>query len=87
MTKGAVPLKAYQDIPAFKLYLVDVGLLAAMTDLDAKTLLKGLKHFVAGNELPFGVRTSMSDYRRQEKLINLPLYALSQLWEVCDAFN
>ena len=25
--------------------------------------------------------------RRQEKLINLPLYALSQLWEVCDAFN
>ena len=38
-------------------------------------------------ELPFGVRTSMSDYRRQEKLINLPLYALSQLWEVCDAFN
>ena len=48
---------------------------------------KSLKHFVAGNELPFGVRTSMSDYRRQEKLINLPLYALSQLWEVCDAFN
>ena len=48
---------------------------------------KRLKHFVAGNELPFGVRTSMSDYRRQEKLINLPLYALSQLWEVCDAFN
>ena len=41
VTKGAVPLKAYQDIPAFKLYLVDVGLLAAMTDLDAKTLLKG----------------------------------------------
>ena len=48
---------------------------------------KSLKHFVAGNELPFGVRTSMSDYRRQEKLINLPLYALSQLWEVCDEFN
>ena len=48
---------------------------------------KSLKHFVAGNELPFGVRTSHVDYRRQEKLINLPLYALSQLWEVCDAFN
>ena len=42
---------------------------------------KSLKHFVAVNELPFGVRTSMSDYRRQEKLINLPLYALSQLWD------
>ena len=41
VTKGAVPLKAYQDIPAFNCNLVDVGLLAAMTDLDAKTLLKG----------------------------------------------
>lgn len=151
VTKGGIPLKAYRDIPAFKLYLVDVGLLAAMTDLDAKTLLKGsyiftefkgalteqyvcqqiaaelgtdayywsaenssgevdfvlqhsgrviplevkaeeslmaksLKFFVANNGLPFGVRTSMSDFRRQEKLINLPLYAISQLWEVCDEF-
>ena len=41
---------------------------------------KSLKYFVASNGLPFGVRTSMSDYRRQDKLINLPLYALSQLW-------
>jgi len=151
VTKGGIPLKAYQDIPAFKLYLVDVGLLAAMTDLDAKTLLKGnaifaefkgalteqyicqqiaaelgttpyywsaenssgevdfvlqhsgnviplevkaeenlmaksLKSFVASNDLPFGVRTSMSDFRNQEKLINLPLYAISQLWDVCDEF-
>ena len=151
VTKGGIPLKAYRDIPAFKLYLVDVGLLAAMTDLDAKTLLNGsyiftefkgalteqyvcqqiaaelgtdayywsaenssgevdfvlqhsgrviplevkaeenlkaksLKFFVANNGLPFGVRTSMSDFRRQEKLINLPLYAISQLWEVCDEF-
>ncbi|MCD8097505.1 MAG: ATP-binding protein [Lachnospiraceae bacterium] len=148
--RGAVPLKAYQDIPAFKLYLVDVGLLGAMGDLDARTLLKGndifaefkgalteqyvcqqilaqldtvpyywsadsssgevdfvlqhegniiplevkaeenlnaksLKNFVAVNHLPFGVRTSMSDFRRQEKLINLPLYAISALWEVCRA--
>lgn len=151
VTKGGIPLKAYRDIPAFKLYLVDVGLLAAMTDLDAKTLLKGnaiftefkgalteqyvcqqiaseletesyywsaenssgevdfvlqhsgkviplevkaeenlmaksLKFFVANNGLPFGVRTSMSNFRQQEKLINLPLYAISQLWEVCDEF-
>ena len=151
VTKGGIPLKAYRDIPAFKLYLVDVGLLAAMTDLDTKTLLKGnaiftefkgalteqyicqqiaaeleteayywsaenssgevdfilqhggkviplevkaeenlmaksLKFFVANNDLPFGVRTSMSDFRKQEKLLNLPLYAISQLWEVCDEF-
>lgn len=151
VTKGGIPLKAYQELSAFKLYLVDVGLLAAMTDLDAKTLLKGnaiftefkgalteqyvcqqltaelattpyywsaenssgevdfvlqhsgnviplevkaeenlmaksLKSFVSGNKLAFGVRTSMSDYRKQEKLINLPLYAISQLWAVCDNY-
>ena len=33
VTKGAVPLKAYQDIPAFKLYLVDVGLLRLLAQL------------------------------------------------------
>ena len=151
VTKGGIPLKAYRDIPAFKLYMVDVGLLAAMTDLDAKTLLKGnsiftefkgalteqyvcqqiaaelgiepyywsaenssgevdfvlqysgkviplevkaeenlmaksLKFFVANNGLSFGVRTSMSDFRKQEKLLNLPLYAISRLREVCDEF-
>ena len=50
-------------------------------------LAKRLNFFVSNNELPFGVRSSMSDYRKQDKLINLPLYAISQLWEVCDAFN
>ncbi len=41
ITKPAIPLKAYEDVSAFKLYLVDVGLLAAMGDIDAKTLLEG----------------------------------------------
>jgi predicted AAA+ superfamily ATPase len=41
ITKPAIPLKAYEDFGAFKLFLVDVGLLAAMTDLDARTLLEG----------------------------------------------
>ncbi|MCI8295959.1 MAG: ATP-binding protein [Lachnospiraceae bacterium] len=150
VTKGGIPLRAYRDIPAFKLYLVDVGLLAAMTDLDARTLLSGnaiftefkgalteqyvcqqllaeldrmpyywsagastgevdfvlqhsgqviplevkaeenlnaksLKSFVDTYQLRYGVRTSMSDYRRQEKLVNLPLYAISRLLEVCDS--
>lgn len=147
--KGSVPLKAYQDLNAFKLYLADVGLLAAAADLDARTLLNGndiftefkgalteqyvcqqiiselsaipyywsaesssgevdfvlqhkgmiipvevkaeenlnaksLKNFVNANHLPFGIRTSMSDYREQEHLINLPLYAVSALWSVCE---
>ncbi|MEC4630724.1 DUF4143 domain-containing protein, partial [Bacillus safensis] len=32
---------AYQDFNAFKLYLLDVGLLGAMADLDSKTILEG----------------------------------------------
>jgi predicted AAA+ superfamily ATPase len=36
-----LPLKAYQNLSAFKIYLVDVGLLCAMTDLSARTLLEG----------------------------------------------
>lgn len=44
--KGGIPLKAYQDLHSFKLYMLDVGLLAAMTELDAKTILDGNKIFV-----------------------------------------
>jgi hypothetical protein len=147
VTKSGIPLKAYQDLAAFKLYMVDVGLLAAMADLDAKTLLQGndifsefkgalteqyvcqqmlselettpyywsasdsrgeidfivqhngsvipievkaeenlnaksLKAFISKYDLPMSVRTSMSDYRRQDKMINLPLYAISELYAV-----
>lgn len=151
VTKGAFPLKAYAELASFKLYFVDVGLLAAMADIDAKTLLKGnsiftefkgalteqyvcqqivaelgrtpyywsaeksngevdfvlqhngqviplevkaeenlqaksLKSFVSANGLGFGVRTSMSDHRTEEKLLNLPLYAVSTMLEECDDF-
>lgn len=34
-----IPLSAYADITAFKIYLVDVGLLGAMSHLSAKTIL------------------------------------------------
>jgi predicted AAA+ superfamily ATPase len=34
-----IPLSAYADINAFKIYLVDVGLLGAMSHLSAKTIL------------------------------------------------
>lgn len=36
-----IPLSAYQDFNAFKLYMLDVGLLAAMANLDSKTILEG----------------------------------------------
>ena len=41
VTTSKVPLSAYQDFNAFKLYLLDVGLLSAMSGIDAKTLLEG----------------------------------------------
>jgi Predicted ATPase (AAA+ superfamily) len=41
VTKAAVPLVAYQDFSAFKLYHNDLGLLGAMSKLKAKTLVEG----------------------------------------------
>ncbi|NGM67375.1 ATP-binding protein [Sphingobacterium sp. SGR-19] len=41
VTKPGIPLKAYEDFNSFKIFLVDVGLLGAMTDLDVRTLLEG----------------------------------------------
>ena len=45
VTKPDLPLKAYADFSAFKLFMVDVGLMAAMAKLDAKVLLKGSEIF------------------------------------------
>ena len=40
-----MPLKAYEDVSAYKLFLLDVGLLGAMTDLDSRSLLENDKLF------------------------------------------
>ncbi len=141
--KPAVPLKAYVDFSAFKIYLLDVGLLGAMSDLDARTILEGSQLFtefkgalteqyvyqqiiaeteytpyyfsanshteidflvqkegsVAPVEVkaeenvkakslqaycrkyqpPYAVRTSMTDYREEDWMVNLPLYAIENL--------
>ena len=37
--KPDFPLRAYQDFSAFKLFIVDVGLLGAMSGLNARTIL------------------------------------------------
>jgi predicted AAA+ superfamily ATPase len=144
VSKPALPLKAYEDFSAFKLFLVDVGLLAAMGNLDAGTLLDGygvfeefkgalteqyvlqqlitipdmnIHYWSAENaraEIDFlvqfdasiapievkaeenlqskslrvfyqkynpkiSVRTSMSDFRKEDWLTSLPLYAISEL--------
>jgi uncharacterized protein len=41
VNKAGLPLKAYQDLKAFKLYALDVGLLGALSGLDEKALLEG----------------------------------------------
>jgi len=41
VTKPGMPLKVYEDLRSFKLFALDVGLLGAMTAIDAKTLLGG----------------------------------------------
>lgn len=147
VTKPALPLKAYEDRSAFKLFLVDIGLLSAMGDIDSGTLLersaiftefkgalteqyvfqqlKGSNDFVIyywsaerstaevdfviqlGNRIipvevkaeenlqakslkvfrekfnpGISVRTSMSDLRLQDQLMNLPLYAVSQMGKI-----
>lgn len=46
VSKPAVPLKAYIDFAAFKLFLLDVGLLGAMSELDAESILEGSDIFV-----------------------------------------
>jgi predicted AAA+ superfamily ATPase len=148
-TKPAIPLKGYEDQSAFKMYLVDVGLLAAMGDIDAKTLLggntiftefkgslteqyvlqqlkssdnyviyywsaerstaevdfiiqyngfvvpvevkaeenlqaKSLKVYMEKFSPAISIRTSMSDFRKQDWLLNLPLYAISELTGLFD---
>ncbi len=139
-----LPLKAYEDLKSFKLFLLDVGLLSCMVRLKQSTLLDGnalFKEFKGalteqyvlqqlktvkeletyywtndrgGSEIDFvvdngsnvipievkaetnlkakslktyyekfqpemSVRTSMSDYKREEWLLNLPLYAIEML--------
>lgn len=46
VTVGHLPLKAYEDTKAFKMFMVDVGLLGCMVGLDKKILLDGSDIFV-----------------------------------------
>ena len=45
ITKAAPPLKAYEDIKAFKLYHLDVGLLRVMSELSPDAILDGIRVF------------------------------------------
>ena len=138
------PLRAYEDLKAFKLFVVDVGLLGCMTGLRQRVLLDGndlfsefkgalteqyvcqqlktiedlgiyyytndrgscevdfvmdtgeqiipvevkaevnlraksLKTYLEKFSPEIAVRTSMADYKKEEGLVNLPLYAIGQI--------
>lgn len=45
VTKPNMPLISYNDLSAFKMYLIDVGLLRRKTDLDSKIIIEGNKLF------------------------------------------
>ncbi len=139
VNKPGFPLRAYQDFKAFKLFVLDIGLLGAMSGLNAKVILektrlfeefkgalteqyvlqqlvvnpendlfywssengtaeidflvqneekiipvevkaeenlqaKSLKLFCEKYHPDYAVRTSMSDYRKQDWMVNIPLY-------------
>ena len=46
VTTPGIPLKAYEDLKAFKLFLLDIGLLACISGLHSQTLLDGNALFV-----------------------------------------
>ncbi len=142
--KPDLPLKAYVNFDAFKIYLLDIGLLIAMVDLDARVIIDGnriftefkgalteqyvlqqliadlgveayyystekssgeidfllqgrssilplevkaeenlraksLKAFCEKYHPAYAVRTSMSDYREQEWMTNIPLYNICRI--------
>ena len=144
VSNATLPLGGFEDLSAFKLYLVDVGLLSAMSGLDSKTLIDGNELFgqyrgalteqyvlqqlktideiatyywtpdegiaeidfliqLAGKVIPIevkasenlkakslrsfrdkyhspiSIRTSLSDYRAEPTLINIPLYSVGLL--------
>lgn len=141
---AGIPLKAYEDLKAFKLFIVDVGLLGCMTGLRQLTLLdvndlftefkgalteqyvcqqlktindlnvyyytndrgscevdfiidngeqivpvevkaevnlkaKSLKTYREKFNPEISVRTSMADYKKENGLVNLPLYAVEKI--------
>ena len=46
VSKPAMPLKSYVDLSAFKVFLIDIGLLGALSELDVDSILRGNDIFV-----------------------------------------
>lgn len=70
VSKPNMPLKAYEDMKAFKLYMSDVGLLSCLTDLDTATLVKGNDIFTEFK----GSLTEQFVLQQLKTLENVPVY-------------
>ena len=83
--KGLLPLSAYEEISAFKLFMLDVGLMHTLAKIPMQALLQGdalftdfksLSTFVKDNKGLHGIRFSMSLYRKQDWMTNVPLHSI-----------
>jgi len=68
VSKPGIPMAAYQEISAFKLFLHDVGLLSAMAGLNVQTIIKG-------DEILTGFKGALIEqYVMQQLRLNSGLY-------------
>ena len=70
ISKPSMPLIAYQDIFTFKLYFNDVGLLAAKSNLDVKTIIGGSEIFTEFK----GSLTEQFVIQQLTKRKNMPIF-------------
>ena len=66
-------------------YLIQIGANNVPIEVKANENLqaKSLKSFIQKYETKINVRTSMSNYERQENLINIPLYLIGNIEKIC----
>ena len=70
ISKPGIPLKAYEDMKAFKLYMLDVGLLACVSEIDATSILKGNTIFTEFK----GILTEQYVCQQLKTLKGIPTY-------------
>ena len=73
LSKPGLPLNAYQELSAFKLYHNDLGLLGAMSNLKAKTLIDGNTLFTEHK----GALTEQFVFQQLHLIEDLPIYYFS----------
>ncbi len=70
VNSSGVPLRAYEDLKAFKLFVVDIGLLGCMVGLRQRTLLDGNNLFIEFK----GALTEQYVYQQLKTMQNLEIY-------------